>query len=238
MTCSCFVEWIIVRVLTPMKPISILLADDHAIVRKGIQFLTESEPDLEMVGAAKDGREAVEMCQRLRPDVVILDHSMPNLNGLEAAAQISRLDFTPSMIMLSMHTDETYIMRAISAGVMGYVSKESAEDEIVDAIRTVVTGKPYLSPAIARRLLVAGASAADGSAASPGDLSDPYDSLTGRERETLQLIAEGKTNKEIANVLKLSPYTVDKYRVGLMQKLDLHTVAEVVIYAVRRRLVG
>jgi len=219
-----------------MKPIPILLADDHAIVRKGIQFLTESEPDLEMVGAAKDGREAVEMCQRLRPDVVILDHSMPNLNGLEAAAQISRLDFTPSMIMLSMHTDETYIMRAISAGVMGYVSKESAEDEIVDAIRTVVTGKPYLSPAIARRLLVAGASAAAGSP--PHELSDPYDSLTSRERETLQLIAEGKTNKEIANVLKLSPYTVDKYRVGLMQKLDLHTVAEVVIYAVRRRLVG
>lgn len=221
-----------------MKPISILLADDHAIVRKGIQFLTESEPDLEMVGAAKDGREAVEMCQRLRPDVVILDHSMPNLNGLEAAAQISRLDFTPSMIMLSMHTDETYIMRAISAGITGYVSKESAEDEIVDAIRTVVTGKPYLSPAIAHRLLVTGGSAAEGSAAPSGELRDPYDSLTGRERETLQLIAEGKTNKEIANALNLSPYTIDKYRSGLMQKLDLHSVAEVVIYAVRRRLVG
>ncbi len=220
-----------------MKPISILLADDHAIVRKGIQFLTQSEPDLEMVGAAKDGREAVELCEKLRPDVVILDHSMPNLNGLEAAVQISRLEFTPSMIMLSMHTDETYIMRAISAGVMGYVSKESAEDEIVDAIRTVVTGKPYLSPSIAHRLLLTGRSASESSSAPQDELRDPYDSLTSRERETLQLIAEGKTNKEIANILKLSPHTVDKYRVGLMQKLDLHTVAEVVIYAVRRKLV-
>lgn len=220
-----------------MKPISILLADDHAIVRKGIQFLTQSEPDLEMVGAAKDGREAVELCEKLRPDVVILDHSMPNLSGLEAAAQISRLDFIPSMIMLSMHTDETYIMRAISAGIMGYVSKESAEDEIVDAIRTVVTGKPYLSPSIAHRLLLTGRSTSNVSAAAQDELRDPYDSLTSRERETLQLIAEGKTNKEIANILKLSPHTVDKYRVGLMQKLDLHTVAEVVIYAVRRKLV-
>jgi DNA-binding NarL/FixJ family response regulator len=220
-----------------MKPISILLADDHAIVRKGIQFLAQAEPDLEVVGAAKDGREAVEMCQRLRPDVVILDHSMPNLNGLEAAAQISRSDFIPSMIMLSMHTDETYIMRAISAGVLGYVSKESAEDEIVDAIRAVVTGKPYLSPAIAHRLLVTGRTPAETVAENRSELHDPYDSLTGRERETLQLIAEGKTNKEIANILKLSPYTVDKYRSGLMQKLDLHTVAEVVIYAVRRKLV-
>jgi len=238
MTCTCYVEWIIVRALEPMKPISILLADDHAIVRKGIQFLAQSEPDLEMVGAAKDGREAVEMCERLRPDVVILDHSMPNLNGLEAAAQISRLAFVPSMIMLSMHTDETYIMRAISAGVVGYVSKESAEDEIVDAIRTVVTGKPYLSPSIAHRLLLAGGPPAEGLGAPPGELRDPYDSLTGRERETLQLIAEGKTNKEIANALNLSPYTVEKHRSGLMQKLDLHSVAEVVIYAVRRRLVG
>lgn len=221
-----------------MKPITILLADDHAIVRKGIQFLTETEPDLEMVGAAKDGREAVEMCERLRPQVVILDHSMPNLNGLEAAAQISRMAFIPSMIMLSMHTDETYIMRAISVGVRGYVSKESAEDEIVDAIRTVVTGKPYLSPAIAHRLLATGGSASEAASARQAELRDPYDSLTGRERETLQLIAEGKTNKEIANVLSLSPYTVEKHRAALMQKLDLHTVAEVVIYAVRRKLVS
>ncbi len=223
--------------LHQMKPISVLVADDHVIVRKGIEFLTQTEPDLEMVASAKDGREAVEMCERLRPDVVILDHSMPNLNGLEAAVQISRLEFAPSMIMLSMHTDETYIMRAISAGVRGYVSKESAEDEIIDAIRAVVTGKPYLSPAIAHRLLENGRSPSASSSADLSDLRDPYDSLTGRERETLQLIAEGKTNKEIANVLNLSPFTVDKYRVGLMQKLDLHTVAEVVIYAVRRKLV-
>lgn len=216
-----------------MKPISILLADDHAIVRKGIQFLTQNEPDLEMIGAAKDGREAVEMSQKLRPDVVILDYSMPNLNGLEAAAQIAQSAFVPAMIMLSMHTDETYIMRAISAGINGYVSKESAEDEIVDAIRAVVAGKPFLSPAIARRLLQN--SPAESSAP---QLRDPYDLLTGRERETLQLIAEGKTNKEVAAILGLSHYTVDKYRVGLMQKLNLHTVAEVVIYAVRRKLVG
>ena len=221
-----------------MKRISILLADDHAVVRKGIQFLAEAEPDLEIVGAAKDGREAVEMYEELRPDVVILDHSMPNLNGLEAAAQIARLDLAPSMIVLSMHTEETYIMRAISAGVRGYVSKESAEDEIVDAIRAVAGGKSYLSPAIAQRLLEHGGSASESSAASGRELHDPYDSLTSRERETLQLIAEGKTNKEIASVLNLSPYTVDKYRAGLMQKLDLHTAAQVVMYAVRRKLVS
>ena len=220
-----------------MKSISILLADDHAIVRKGIQFLTQGEADLEIVGAAVDGREAVEMCKRLRPDVVILDYSMPNLNGLEAAAQISQMDFTPGMIMLSMHTDETYIMRAISAGITGYVSKESAEDEIVEAIRNVAAGTPYLSPSIAQRLLRNGSSLDGNETVEPGALRDPYDSLTGRERETLQLIAEGKTNKEIATVLNLSPHTVDKYRVGLMHKLNLHTVAEVVIYAVRRKLV-
>jgi DNA-binding NarL/FixJ family response regulator len=218
-----------------MKPISIVLADDHAVVRKGIQFLTQGEPDLEMIGSAKDGREAVEMCQRLRPDVVVLDYSMPNLNGLEAAVQISQLEFTPSMIMLSMHTDETYIMRAISAGVSGYVSKESAEDDIIDAIRTVFAGKPYLSPPIAQRLLQNGAAA--GIKPNQDELRDPYDTLTGRERETLQLVAEGKTNKEIATILNISPYTVDKHRAGLMQKLNLHTVAEVVIYAVRRELV-
>jgi DNA-binding NarL/FixJ family response regulator len=221
-----------------MKPISILLADDHAIVRKGIQFLTQSEPDLKMVGAAKDGREAVEMCRQLRPDVVILDLSMPNMNGLEAATQIAQLDASPSMIMLSMHVDETYIMRAISAGVTGYVSKESAEDEIVDAIRAVAAGKPYLSPAITLRLLQGGVPLSVTAATKLSEVRDPYDSLTPRERETLQLIAEGKTNKEIAGVLNLSPYTVDKYRVNLMQKLNLHTVAEVVIFAVRRKLVG
>ena len=220
-----------------MKPISSVLADDHAIVRKGLQFLTQSEADLNMVGAACDGREAVEMCRQLRPDVVILDYAMPNLNGLEAAVQISQLDFIPSMIMLSMHTDETYIMRAISAGISGYVSKESAEDEIIEAVRSVASGTPYLSPSIAQRLLLGAGAPPKSPAAGPTDVRDPYDSLTGRERETLQLIAEGKTNKEIATILNLSPFTVDKYRSGLMQKLNLHTVAEVVIYAVRRKLV-
>jgi len=216
-----------------VKPISVVLADDHAIVRKGLQFLTQAEPDIEMVGSACDGREAVELCRQLRPDVVILDYAMPNMNGLEAALKISQLDFIPSMIMLSMHTDETYIMRAISAGINGYVSKESAEDEIIEAVRNVASGKPYLSPAIAQRLIMYGGQ----SNSNHGELRDPYDSLTGRERETLQLIAEGKTNKEIATVLKLSPYTIDKYRAGLMHKLNLHAVAEVVMYAVRRKLV-
>ncbi len=214
-----------------VKPITILLADDHAVVRKGIEFLAQGEADLQMVGAARDGREAVEMFKRLRPDVTILDLSMPGLNGLEAAEQIFKFDNTASMIMLSMHSDETYIMRAISAGARGYVSKESAEDELIDAIRMVAGGKPYLSPAIARRLLESGG---EPNRDAP---RDPYDSLTSRERETLQLVAEGRTSKEIAALLSVSPHTIETHRTNLMQKLNLHTVAEVVIYAVRRRLV-
>jgi DNA-binding NarL/FixJ family response regulator len=214
----------------PMKPITILLADDHAVVRKGIQLIAQGEPDLEVVGVAKDGREAVELFQKLKPDVTILDHSMPGLNGLEAAAQIAKLDGRASMIMLSMHSDATYIMRAISAGVSAYVSKESAEDEIVDAIRAVAAGKPYLSSAIAHRLLVSGGE-------NNASLEDPYDMLTSREKETLQLVAEGKTNKEIAAILNLSPHTVETHRNNLMQKLDLHSLVALVMYAVRRRLV-
>jgi DNA-binding NarL/FixJ family response regulator len=214
-----------------MKTITILLADDHAVVRKGIQLIAQGEPDLAVVGAAKDGREAIELFEKLKPDVTILDHSMPGLNGLEAAARISKLDSTASMIMLSMHSDATYIMRAISVGISGYVSKESAEDEIVDAIRAVSAGKPYLSSAIAQRLL---ACSAEKNGSVP---QDPYDTLTSREKETLQLVAEGKTNKEIATILNLSPHTIETHRTNLMQKLNLHSLVELVIYAVRRRLV-
>jgi len=213
------------------KPTTILLADDHAVVRKGIQLIAQSEPDLEVVGTAKDGREAVELFQKLRPDVIILDYSMPELNGLDAAVQISTLDCMASMIMLSMHSDATYVMRAISAGISGYVSKESAEDDIVDAIRAVSAGKPYLSSSITRTLLV-------GCAEKNGSLpQDPYDTLTNREKETLQLVAEGKTNKEIASILNLSPHTIETHRTNLMQKLNLHSLVELVIFAVRRRLV-
>ena len=214
-----------------MKKTTILLADDHTVVRKGIEFLTQDEPDLEVVGEARDGREAVELFTKLRPKVSILDLSMPVLNGLEAAAQISKVDAGAGIIILSMHSDETYIMRAISAGVRGYVSKESAEDEIVDAIRTVAEGRPFLSPSIAARMLA--------NDRGPAHVAprDPYDALTGREKEILQLIAEGKTNKEVAAILHLSPHTIETHRTNLMQKLDLHTVAEVVRYAVRRNLV-
>ena len=215
-----------------MTPTTILLADDHTVVRKGIEFLTQDEPDLQAIGEARDGREAVEMYTRLRPKVVILDMSMPVLNGLEAAAQISRIDETASLIILSMHTDETYIMRAISAGVRGYVSKESAEDEIIDAIRTVAGGRPFLSASIAARMLQ------NPSGLTGNEPRDPYESLTSREKQVLQLIAEGRTNKEVAAMLKLSPHTIETHRTNLMQKLGLHTVAEVVRYAVRRNLIA
>jgi len=214
-----------------MRPITILLADDHAVVRKGIQMIAQEEPDLEVVGMARDGREAVELFEKLKPRVTILDHTMPGLNGLEAAAQISKLDPTASLIMLSIHTDETYIMRAISSGINGYVSKESAEDEIVDAIRAVAAGKPYLSSSIAQMVL------AGGDGLRRQDPRDPYDSLTSREKETFQLVAEGKTNKEIASILNLSPHTVETHRNNVMQKLNLHSVVELVTYAVRRKLI-
>jgi two-component system response regulator NreC len=210
----------------------VLIADDHDIVRTGIRHLLSQQPDIEVVGEASDGRGAVQLAERLSPNVVIMDIAMPNLNGLEAASQILRRDPKVGVIMLSMHEEEDYLMRALAVGVRGYLLKDSAQTDLVPAVRMVANEKTFFSPAVAQML-------ADdfGRQLQQRGISDSYELLTEREREILQLIAEGKSNKEAASVLKLSPYTVETHRTHIMQKLDLHNTAEIVLYAVRKKII-
>jgi DNA-binding NarL/FixJ family response regulator len=188
---------------------------------------------MEVVGEATDGRQAVRLAKELNADVVILDIGMPLLNGLEAAAQIVRENEKARVIMLSMHADEGYILRALDAGAKGYLLKDKADDDIERAIRSVAAGRPYFSPSIAEALLEDYVRLLR-----DRKLHDSYDLLTEREREVLQLLAEGRSNKEAATVLNLSPYTVETHRTNLMQKLNLHNTAEIVLYAVRKGIVA
>jgi RNA polymerase sigma factor (sigma-70 family) len=188
---------------------------------------------MEVVGEAIDGRQAVRLAKELRPDIVILDIGMPLLNGLEAAAQIVKENDRIGVIMLSMHTDESYILRSLDAGAKGYLLKDKADDDIERAVRSVATGRPFFSPSIAQALLEDYVRLMR-----ERHLHDTYDLLTEREREVLQLLAEGKSNKEAAAVLDVSPYTVESHRTNLMQKLKLHNTAEIVLYAVRKGIVA
>jgi DNA-binding NarL/FixJ family response regulator len=187
---------------------------------------------MEVVAEAADGREAVRLAKKLKPDVTIMDIGMPLLNGLEAAAQIVRQNERAGIIILSMHTDESYILRALDAGAKGYLLKDHADEDLERAIRSVAMGKPYFSPSIAKALLQN-----DVGLMRERHVQDSYDLLTEREREVLQLLAEGKSNKEAAAVLDISPYTVETHRVNLTQKLNLHNTAEIVLYAVRKAIV-
>lgn len=216
-----------------MNPVRIFLADDHAILRSGLRLLLEREPDLVVVGEAGDGRSVLEAMGRACADVVIMDVAMPGLNGVEATAQLLRQCPSVAVIMLSMHSDETYVLRCLRAGALGYVLKESAETELISAIRGVIAGKSFFSPKVKRilqqehveRLQRAG-------------IADSYDLLTGREREILQLIAEGNSNKEVAGRLFLSVLTVETHRKKIIEKLDLHGTADLILYAVRKGIVA
>jgi DNA-binding NarL/FixJ family response regulator len=210
----------------------ILLADDHAVVRKGLRFLLESEPDLEVVGEAADGTQAVEMAAELEPNVIVMDIGMPRLNGIDATTQIVRAHPHTAVVILSVHSDETYLVRTLSAGAKGYLLKDSAEEDLVRAIRSVSEGKPFFSPAISKTLLDDYVRMLQQSG-----VSDSYELLTDREKQVLQLLAQGKTNKDVATLLDLSPYTVETHRTRIMQKLNLHNTAEIVLYAVRKKLV-
>ena len=211
----------------------ILVADDHGIVRTGLKLLLEQQSDLQVVGEAADGREAVRVAAELRPEVVVMDIAMPLLNGIDATAQIVRDNPRVGVIILSMHADESYIVRALDAGARGYLLKESADNDLERAVRTVAEGKPFFSPAIAQALL-------DDYLRLMRErkVQDSYELLTDREREVLQLLAEGKSNKEVAGVLNLSPYTIESHRNNLMQKLNLHNTAELVLYAVRKAIIS
>ena len=210
----------------------ILIADDHGIVRTGLKLLFERSEDMQVVAEAADGREAVRLAKELQPDIVIMDIGMPLLNGIDATAQIVRDNERIGVIIMSMYTDESYIVRALDAGARGYLLKDNADEDIERAIRSVVIGRPFFSPTIAQALL-------DDYLRLMRErgVQDSYALLTDREREVLQLLAEGKSNKEAATILNLSPYTIETHRQNLMQKLGLHNTAEIVLYAVRKAII-
>lgn len=212
--------------------IRILLADDHGIVRQGTRSLLDREADLQVVGEAEDGRAAVEMTESLKPNIVVMDIAMPRLNGLDATAQIVRYHPEVGVIILSMHEEEDYLVRALTAGVRGYLLKDTAQVDLVRAVRSVARHKAFFSPAIAQMLV-------DDFTRQlrKKGVTDSYELLTEREREVLQLLAEGKSNKEAAALLDLSPYTIETHRNNLMQKLKLHNTAEIVLYAVRKKVI-
>ena len=216
-----------------MGKIRILIADDHGIVRKGLRLQLEQREEFEVVGEASDGREAVRMAEELGPDVVIMDIAMPNLNGIDAAAQMVKRNAQLRVIILSMHSDEGYLTRALTAGVKGYLLKETADLDLYRAVQAVAQGKVFFSPAIANTLLEDYMRQLQ-----QRGLQDSYDLLTDREKEILQLLAEGKSNKEVATTLDLSTYTVETHRTHIMQKLNLHSSAEIVLYAVRKKIIS
>jgi two-component system, NarL family, response regulator NreC len=215
-----------------MGRVRILLADDHTIVRQGLRKLLEERPDWEVIAEAGDGREAVRLAEQHKPDVAILDVAMPLLNGIEATRQITRRMPGTRVLVLSMHADEAYVTQILQAGATGYLLKDSADVDLLKAVGEAAQGRSFFSPAIARVML-------DDYVRQLADkgVTDRYEALSEREREIFQLIAEAKTNKEIAALLSVSPSTVETHRAHIMEKLDLHSAAEIVLYAVRRGVI-
>ena len=216
-----------------MTPIRVLLADDHTLIRAGLRMVMTSQPDLTVIGEANDGREAVAMAEKLKPDVVVMDIGMPSLNGIEACRQIHHALPQTQVVMLSMHSDEGYVLRALKAGARGYLLKDSAEADLANAIRAVVAGKSFFSPAVGKVLLEDYMRKLERTGA-----EDSFDLLSPREREVLQLVAEGKSSKEVANLLGLSVYTIETHRAKVMQKLNLHNIPELILYAVRKGVIA
>jgi DNA-binding NarL/FixJ family response regulator len=216
-----------------VNPTRVLIADDHGIVRRGLRLQLEQHADIVVAGEASDGRSAVQLATECGAEVVIMDIGMPQLNGIEATAQITKANPKCGVIILSMHSDEEYVLRALSAGARGYLLKESADEDLCRAVRSVAEGKSFFSPDIARTLLEDFVRQLQ-----QRGLTDSYDLLTAREKEIFQLLAEGKSNKETAAILNLSPYTVETHRTHIMQKLDLHSSADIVLCAVRKRIIS
>jgi two-component system response regulator NreC len=216
-----------------MSKIRILIADDHGIVREGLRLKLEQNQHFQVVGEAGDGREAVRLANELKPDLVIMDIGMPALNGIEATAQIVKHNPRIGVIILSMHADETYLVRTLTAGAKGYLLKDSAQEDLHRAVQTVAQGRPFFSPAISKVMLEDYMRQLQ-----QRGLQDSFDLLTDREKEILQLLAEGKSNKEVATILNVSPYTVETHRTHMMQKLNLHSTADIVLYAVRKKIIS
>jgi DNA-binding NarL/FixJ family response regulator len=210
----------------------LLLGDDHTLVRHGLRKILEEQPEWEVVSEVGDGREAVREAIAQKPDVAIIDVAMPLLNGIDATQQIVRRVPQTRVLMLSMHADEAYVMRALQAGAIGYMVKDAAGKELLTAVEAVSAGRRYFSPAIEKLV--------QDDAGRPGGagFADRYETLSTREREIFQLIAEARSNKEVAALLDISPATVETHRARILQKLDVHNIAEVVLYAVRRGIIS
>lgn len=215
-----------------MKKIKLLVADDHKIFRQGIKKLLEEESDLQVVGEASDGRDAVKKATELKPDVILMDIAMANLNGLEATRQIKKQLPSAKVIMVTMHKNEEYVLQSFQAGASGFILKEGAVEELVSAIRSINSDKSFLSPSISKTLIDAYMRKME-----TGKTETPFDLLTDREREVLQLIAEGYTNREVAKSLFISVKTVEAHRAHIMQKLNIHDIAKLVKYAIQKGLV-
>ena len=213
--------------------IRVLIADDHALVRQGMRSLLADVPDLEIVGEATDGRETVMLADQLRPDIAIVDISMKELNGIEAIAQVRRKSPMTNVIALSMFGEERYVTRAVKAGAKAYVLKDSSGEDLTQAIQAVLSGQSFFSPSVAKVMLEAYSRGLDGVV-----VEDKYELLTDREREIYQMLAEGKTNKIIAEELGLKMHTVETHRLRVMNKLDVHNMAQLVLSAVRRGVVA
>ena len=216
-----------------MEPIRILLADDHTVMRRGLRLLLENQAEFMVVAEAADGRQAVEQAQATQPDVAVIDIAMPNLSGIEAAQRITAALPQTAVVILSMHSDEGYVLRALKAGAKGYLLKDSPEGDLIEAIKAVHQGKTFFGPEISKMLVEDYVREIRTRGA-----EDAYDLLTSREREILQLVAERKLNKEIAAALNLSPYTVETHRRNLQEKLNLHSLAELILYAVRKGIIS
>jgi DNA-binding NarL/FixJ family response regulator len=209
------------------------LADDHIVVRTGLRALLERQPNLEVVGESENGRDTVELAASLAPDVVVMDVGMPILNGIEATKTIVTQRPATAVVILSMHADESYVMRALKAGARGYLLKDSAAADLISAIHAVSQNKSFFSPKVSRILAEDYVRVLKQKGA-----VDSYDLLTNREREILQLVAEGKANKEVATALNISPYTVETHRRHILEKLNLHNPAELILYAVRKGIIS
>ena len=212
--------------------IRILIADDHTVVRDGLRALLERQPDMEVVAEAGDGRECVQLAEKHLPDLIMMDVAMPEMNGIEAARRILAATTATAVVMLSMHQDESYVLRSLRAGAKGYLLKDSPREDVLAAVRAAAAGRSFLSRRISLMLQEDYMQQLE----SKG-LEDSYELLTSREREILQLLAEGKANKEVAAVLNISLTTVETHRGHILQKLSLHSTADLILYAVRKKII-
>lgn len=216
-----------------MARLRLLVGDDHTLFRHGLRKILEERPEWQVVAEAGDGREAVRQTLALQPDVALLDIGMPMLNGIEATRQITRRLPDVRVLILSMHAEEAYVVQALQAGARGYLLKDSAAEDLISGIAAVVMGKSFFSPAVAQVML-------DDYVRRLADqgITDRYDALSEREREVMQLVAEGRSSKEIADLLSIAPSTVETHRAHIFQKLDIRNTAELVLYAVRRGVIS